>query len=56
MLTDSAGLFKLDDMRPGLLAFAPGCSDNVAKASVKYWSLGAEVAPCWSVGKGLKGA
>ena len=25
-------------------------------ASVKYWSLGAEVAPCWSVGKGLKGA
>ena len=39
VLTDSAGLFKLDDMRPGLLAFAPGCSDNVAKASVKYWSV-----------------
>lgn len=25
-------------------------------ASVKYWSLGAEVAPCWNVGKGLKRA
>jgi len=23
-------------------------------ASVKYWSLGAEVAPCWNVGKKLK--
>lgn len=23
-------------------------------SSVKYWSLGAEVAPCWSVGKALK--
>ena len=23
-------------------------------ASIKYWSLGAEVAPCWSVGKELK--
>lgn len=23
-------------------------------ASVKYWSLGAEVAPCWNVGKQLK--
>lgn len=23
-------------------------------ASVKYWSLGPEVAPCWSVGKNLK--
>lgn len=23
-------------------------------ASLKYWSLGAEVAPCWSVGKELK--
>ena len=23
-------------------------------ASVKYWSLGAEVAPCWSAGKALK--
>ncbi len=23
-------------------------------ASAKYWSLGAEVAPCWNVGKGLK--
>lgn len=25
-------------------------------ASVKYWSLGAEVAPCWNVGKQLKAA
>ncbi|MBU1230073.1 MAG: flavin reductase family protein [Proteobacteria bacterium] len=24
-------------------------------ASIRYWSLGAEVAPCWSVGKRLKG-
>lgn len=23
-------------------------------ASVKYWSLGAELAPCWNVGKALK--
>jgi flavin reductase (DIM6/NTAB) family NADH-FMN oxidoreductase RutF len=23
-------------------------------ASIKYWSLGAEVAPCWNVGKQLK--
>lgn len=25
-------------------------------ASAKYWSLGAELAPCWSVGKQLKAA
>lgn len=25
-------------------------------SSVKYWSLGGEVAECWSVGKALKGA
>ena len=25
-------------------------------ASLHYWSLGAQVAPCWSVGKGLKTA
>jgi len=25
-------------------------------ASVRYWSLGTEVAPCWSVGKQLKAA
>ncbi|MGE4263451.1 MAG: flavin reductase family protein [Desulfovibrio sp.] len=38
------GVIDIAKVRPLLFDFS----------SVKYWSLGAELAPCWSVGKALK--
>lgn len=41
---NAQGKIAIDRVRPLLFDMA----------SIKYWSLGAEVAPCWNVGKELK--
>lgn len=37
-LTNLNGRFSTDSSQPGLVAFAPGCVDNLARSSIKYWN------------------
>ena len=43
-LTSMNGRFYTDASAPGLVAFPPGCVDNLARASIKYWNV-APVSP-----------
>jgi hypothetical protein len=39
VLTSINGRFYSDASVPGLVSFAPGCVDSLARASIKYWSV-----------------
>lgn len=38
-LTSINGRFYSDASAPGLVSFPPGCVDNLAHASIKYWNV-----------------